>query len=94
VRLTLSSIMESVRVAFLDANLVNADLSEYNILTDGEKVWLIDWPQAVHATHPNALELLRHDVSAVLKFFNRAYGVPGNEEAAMDYVTGKRPALE
>lgn len=91
---TLSRILGAVRVAFVDGNLVNADLSEYNILTDGERVWLIDWPQAVHASHPNALELLRHDVVAVLKFFARAYGVASDEERAVDYVMGMRLTLE
>lgn len=90
----LSSILNAVRVAFLEANLVNGDLSEYNILTDGEKVWLIDWPQAVHSSHPNAPELLRHDVSSVLKFFVRAYGVAAGEKDSMSYVTGKRANLE
>jgi len=91
---TLFSILAAVRVAFLEANLVNADLSEYNILTDGEKVWLIDWPQAVHGSHPNAQELLRHDVLTVLKFFSRAYGLASDAEAAMDYVLGKAARLE
>ena len=90
----LTRILAAMRVAFVDANLVNADLSEYNILTDGERVWLIDWPQAVHASHPNAVELLHHDVNAVLKFFTRAYGVTLGAETAFEYVTGKRPSLE
>ena len=45
----LRKVVEAVRTAFLQADLVNADLSEYNILTDGASVWLIDWPQAVGA---------------------------------------------
>jgi RIO kinase 2 len=93
-RHTLDSILVAVRTAFVEAGLVNGDLSEYNILTDGERVWLIDWPQAVRASHPNAPELLRHDVSSVLKFFNRAYSIPLETEPAMAFVTGKKPSLE
>jgi RIO kinase 2 len=90
----LRTIMEAVRTAYLDAKLVNADLSEYNILTDGERLWLIDWPQAVAADHPNALELLGHDVKAVTVFFNRAFGVESDYKKTMEYVCGRRASLE
>jgi RIO kinase 2 len=82
----LREIMAAVRVAF-NADLVNADLSEYNILTDGSRVWLIDWPQAVSRSHPNSKELLRRDVSSVLKFFKRAYGVEADVDKEVRAVT-------
>lgn len=78
----LDEVLEAVRIAY-GADLINADLSEYNILTDGSRVWLIDWPQAVSRSHPNSGELLRRDVSSVLKFFKRAYGVERNEDKAV-----------
>ena len=77
-----------MRRAYLDAGLVSADLSEYNILTDGAAVWLIDWPQAVGTSHPNAKELLMHDVKVVETFFKRAYGVESEAEKAFEYVVG------
>jgi RIO kinase 2 len=86
----LKSILETVRLAYVKAKMINGDLSEYNILTDGERVWLIDWPQWVPPTHPNAKELLRHDVETVLRFFSRAYGVDSDIEAALKYVEGKK----
>ena len=55
--------------------MINGDLSEYNILTEGTRVWLIDWPQWVSPSHPNTEELLKRDTRAVLQFFERAYGV-------------------
>ena len=58
----LRAVLESIRTAYTKAGLVNADLSEYNVLTDGARFWLIDWPQAVAAEHPNGSELLIHDV--------------------------------
>ncbi len=88
------SIVESMRTAYLKANLVNADLSEYNVLTDGASVWLIDWPQAVDATHPNHSELLMHDVSAVAAFFKRAYRVGSDPGATFRYVSGATQRLE
>jgi RIO kinase 2 len=90
----LRTVIESMRTAYTRAGLVNADLSEYNILTDGASVWLIDWPQAVDSTHPNSKELLVHDVKAVLTFFNRAYGVKADFQKSLDYVSGVTAGLE
>lgn len=84
----LRSIIETVRDAYVLAKMINGDLSEYNILTDGVRVWLIDWPQWVPPTHPNAKELLQHDVETVLKFFSRAYGVEADLGATMKDVGG------
>ncbi len=84
----LSTIVETIRDAYTLAKMINGDLSEYNILTDGERVWLIDWPQWVTPTHPNAKETLRHDVDTVLKFFSRAYGVESDLEATLADIRG------
>lgn len=88
----LSKVIESMRKAYQEARLVNSDLSEYNILTDGSSVWLIDWPQAVAASHPNSGELLLHDVMAVFTFFRRAYDIEEDPKKAYDYITGKAAA--
>jgi len=88
------TIVESIRKAFLEAGLVNADLSEYNILTTGAELWLIDWPQAVGTIHPNCRELLEHDVTAVVRFFRKAYGVDLDEMKALLFATGERANLE
>ncbi|QQG49201.1 MAG: hypothetical protein HY247_02500 [archaeon] len=89
-----ASVFEAMRKAYLVAELINADLSEYNILTDGERVWLIDWPQAVRANHPNASEYLKHDVEAVATFFRRAFDVEMEPAKALAYVRGEASALE
>jgi RIO kinase 2 len=90
----LRAIIESMRTAFVRAGLVNADLSEYNILTDGASVWLIDWPQAVDSGHPNSEDLLTHDVNAVTSFFRRAYDVESDAGGVFQYVSGKKQSLE
>lgn len=89
-----SVIFGAMRKAFVSAKLVNADLSEYNILTNGASIWLIDWPQAVDTSHPNYEELLKHDVTAVATFFRRAYGVSMDPERALEYVMGMSASLE
>ena len=88
------TVLKSVRMAFLEAGLVNADLSEYNILTTGAKLWLIDWPQAVGTNHPNCRELLEHDVTAVVSFFQKAYGVELDEKKALLFAIGEIGSLE
>jgi RIO kinase 2 len=90
----LRSVVGSARIAYMRAGLVNADLSEYNILTDGRSVWLIDWPQAVSTSHPNSGELLMHDIKAVTTFFRRAYDIESDVEGAFEYVTGKKPKFD
>jgi len=88
------TVLGAMRAAYLRAGLINGDLSEYNILTDGETLWLIDWPQAVGTMHPNANDLLRHDVTAVANFFGRAYRIKVVPNLAYDFVTGKSQQLE
>jgi len=87
-RNVLRDILETVRDAYQKAGMINGDLSEYNILTDGSSVWLIDWPQWVGKEHPNAKELMRHDLEAVEKFFERAYGAYVDLDETVRYVTG------
>jgi len=90
----LRTIIEAMRSAYVSANLVNADLSEYNILSNGVSIWLIDWPQAVDAGHQNAVELLTHDVKAVTVFFRKAYSVDFDQKKVLDYVSGRTKSLE
>ena len=89
-----AAIFGAMRKALEVAGLVNADLSEYNILTNGSSIWIIDWPQAVGSTHPNSEELLKHDVTAVATFFGRAYGVTVAAERALGFVRGEAQTLE
>ena len=90
----LRTIIESMRTAYVKAGLVNADLSEYNVLTDGASVWLIHWPHADGRGHPNSGEMLLHDTRTVTLFFKRAYAVELNFHRAYDYISGKTSSLE
>eukprot|EP01034_Spumella_vulgaris_P025073 gene25073-31485_t len=50
--------------------LVHCDFNEFNLMVDGTgNVTLIDFPQMVSLSHPNAAELLRRDLSGLVKFF-------------------------
>jgi len=84
-------IMETVREAYLKAGMINGDLSEYNILTDGAQVWLIDWPQWVGKSHPNAEELMRRDLGSVARFFERGYGLSADIDKLVGFAKGVAP---
>ncbi len=74
---TLEAVLSDVRRAFLDAELVHGDLSEYNIMYWRERHWIIDVSQAVVTLHPMAEALLRRDVERVIRFFSSRFGVRG-----------------
>lgn len=89
-RAVLLKILSNVRAAYLKAGVINGDLSEYNVIFDGTDVWLIDWPQAVDRSHPNADTLLDRDVLNILRFFKRRFGVESSLEDVSFYVRGWR----
>jgi len=60
------------------AKLVHADLSEYNILYNGEPV-IIDMGQSVTLDHHMARKFLERDVANIVRYFGKKYGV-GLEE--------------
>ena len=67
-------VMEYVRLGYQDAKLVHGDLSEFNILMNGDEPVIIDVGQAVLLEHPLAEELLVRDLSNMARFF-RKYGL-------------------
>ncbi len=59
-------------VRMLCAGTVHGDLSEYNVLLDGEGPVIIDLPQAVQvAGNNNAFEMLERDVNNMRALFSR-----------------------
>lgn len=85
----LEIILEEV-VATWGKDIIHADLSPYNVLVreDGEIV-IIDWPQAVSRTHPQALELLERDLKNVVDHFQRKYRLDFEPEEALAFVLGE-----
>ena len=64
--------MKMIRQLYKKADLVHADLSEYNIFKTekGERV-LFDMGSAVLSTHPEAKELLLRDITNIVRFFKK-----------------------
>lgn len=90
----LREVLRNVRKTYCTVGLVHSDLSEYNILVKANgQVLMIDWPQSVSVSHPNAQDNLRRDVSNVVKCFTKKAGLKPDEERVLEYVTGKRRTL-
>ncbi|KAJ2412040.1 Serine/threonine-protein kinase rio1 [Coemansia sp. RSA 2530] len=64
-------LVRDMRVMYAVCKLVHADLSEYNILYHGKRLFIIDVSQSVEHDHPHALDFLRHDCNNVTEFFRK-----------------------
>ncbi|KAH8271990.1 hypothetical protein KR044_012819 [Drosophila immigrans] len=64
-------IVAAMHKMYNEANLVHADLSEYNILWYEDKCWFIDVAQSVEPEHPSALEFLMRDCGNIVHFFEK-----------------------
>jgi RIO kinase 2 len=91
---TLKEILRNVRKAYLNAEIIHGDLSEYNVIMKLDRhILIIDWPQYVTRDHPNGDQLLTRDVGNVLRYFNRKRMLKARLKEALDYVTGKSRTL-
>lgn len=76
----LEEIIRQVSVAY-KAGFIHGDLSEFNVMTDGEQVSIIDWPQWIPPDHENGIEVLDHDIRTICQFFSRKYNIyPDHDE--------------
>jgi RIO kinase 2 len=79
----LDDIIENVHKAY-KVGVIHADLSEFNVLvTEHGSICIIDWPQFIQMSHPNASEVLNRDVRNVLAFFKRKFGVERDLEETL-----------
>ncbi|HSV49661.1 MAG TPA: RIO1 family regulatory kinase/ATPase [Candidatus Acidoferrales bacterium] len=90
----LRQILKNVKTAYQKADLIHADLSEYNIILQPDGcILIIDWPQAVKTDHANAKDLLERDLKNVLTYFKRKFDVEVTTEEAYKYVIGEAKRL-
>ena len=69
--------------------LVHADLSPYNVLWWRDRLWLIDFPQAVDLVqNPHGFDLLHHDVTTMCTWFARQGVDCDAEELFAELVAG------
>ena len=86
---TLKIILKYSRSLYQKANLIHADLSEYNILMWNEPV-IIDVSQSVLIEHPMAQEFLLRDIKNILRYFRPLVNnIPTTETVYRKIVGGK-----
>jgi RIO kinase 1 len=65
------SVVRELKNLYSKAEIVHADLSEYNIFKLEKKIFLFDFGSAVSIKHPMAKEFLRRDIHNLNQFFER-----------------------
>lgn len=80
------TIIQMIDILYNKAELVHADLSEFNILF-GDKPYLIDMGQSVTRDHPRALQFLMRDIRNINRFFAKQCDVRDDYEV-FNAVTG------
>ncbi len=70
----LDEILTEVKKAAM-LGIIHGDLSEFNVFVNPEGCEIIDWPQYITFSHPNAKEILYRDIDNVLVFFKKKYRV-------------------
>ncbi len=64
-------LVENLRT-FLEIGIVHSDLSAFNVLWWRDRLWFIDFPQAVDVGHsPHAFDFLHRDVANITGWFHR-----------------------
>jgi len=64
-------VLEQVSLLYRKANLVHADLSEYNIFRTERGIMLFDFGSAVDIRHPYSKQFLVRDIMNVNRFFEK-----------------------
>lgn len=80
-------ILDNMKKLYQKAELVHADLSEYNIMLFKEKAYFIDMGQSVLIDHPMAMSYLDRDIKNVLRFF-RKFGIKRDHEEIKAEIVG------
>jgi RIO kinase 1 len=75
-----------IETLYTKAELVHADLSEFNILY-GDKPYLIDMGQSVTRDHPRAHAFLMRDIRNINRFFKKRCKVRG-DKVVFNAITG------
>jgi len=71
----LYSALMNLIVNLAESGLIHSDFNEFNImLTDDDRPVLIDFPQMVSTSHPNAEWYFNRDVECIRTFFRKRFG--------------------
>lgn len=82
------TLIKYLKTLYIDARLVHADVSEFNILKFNEKPVIIDLSHAVDLRYPNVKELLKRDIKSLARFFKK-FGLKIDVEEEYQKCIGK-----
>ncbi|MHA1397818.1 MAG: serine/threonine-protein kinase RIO2 [Candidatus Heimdallarchaeaceae archaeon] len=86
----LEQIIKFARRLYQEFSLIHGDLTEFNVLynPEKEKITVIDFPQAIPADHPDGKDILKRDLSHLLSFFKKNWGITADEsDTVIEYIT-------
>ncbi|KAH8898247.1 atypical/RIO/RIO1 protein kinase [Thozetella sp. PMI_491] len=83
-----------MRQMYQVCKLVHADLSEYNILYNDKRLYIIDVSQSVEHDHPRSLEFLRMDIKNVGDFFRRQGVDTLADRAIFNFITAPEGPIQ
>lgn len=87
-------LMSVMRRMYQVCKLVHADLSEYNILYNDQKLYIIDVSQSVEHDHPRSLEFLRMDIKNTGDFFRKQGVDTLSDRVIFDFITAPGGTVE
>ncbi len=87
-----NALYDDLRKIYLEAGLVHADFSEYNILMTEAGYTIIDVGQAVLATHPMVMEFLERDLKNLARYFKR-FDIQADVKVMFDKLKEEKNAL-
>ena len=84
-----------ILIRLAESGLVHCDFNEFNLMVNPQgKVTLIDFPQMVSTTHPNAEELFARDFNGLVKFFAMKMRFIPTQTVSLRDITGGVPASD
>ncbi|KAI2639818.1 Serine/threonine-protein kinase Rio1 [Hypomontagnella submonticulosa] len=87
-------LMGIMRRLYQVCKLVHADLSEYNILYNDKRLYIIDVSQSVEHDHPRSLEFLRMDIKNTGDYFRREGVDTLPDRTIFEFITDPEGAVE
>lgn len=90
---TFQTIIDMVYSLVLDAGIVHGDLSEFNILLQGDQPVFIDFSQGTATDSPNAPALLQRDLNVLCRFFAK-FGVKKDSKEIYDDIVAQKRKRE
>jgi len=71
-------------IKFAQSGLIHSDFNEFNLMVDeDESVTVIDFPQMVSTSHPNAEYYFNRDIECIKTFFKKRFGLIFDEAVTL-----------